>query len=99
MFLTKPIEVKLIQYNRDTDSVYDDEDKKETIIKAVFQNVDMSIRFGEYSIPEAIGYFILGVVDAKEGDQIVYDNHTYTILKVFDKWQFGKKVNIVVAVK
>ena len=91
----------LIQYNRnDEDSIYDDEDKKELDIVVCPYNVDQAIRFGIYTIPEATGYFIIkSKVDVREGDQIIFNNQEYTILKVQDNWIWNKLANISIAVK
>lgn len=101
MFLTNGLNAKLIQYNRNTSSsYYDDQDKQQINIKVIPYNVDMKINFGNYSVPEATGYFILRRnVNVKEGDQLIYNNKTYTILKVMDNWLYNRIENIGVAVK
>ena len=97
MFITKP-KIATILRKRSSD-YYDDGTTSSEVIKVVPYNVDMAIRFGIVTIPEATGYFITKMIDAKEGDQIVCDGHTYTILKVSDRWQFNKIVNLEIAVK
>ena len=91
----------LIQYNRnDEESVYDDQDKKELDIVVCPYNVDQAIRFGIYTVPEATGYFIIkSKVDVREGDQLIFKNHEFTILKVQDNWLWNKVANISIAVK
>ena len=91
----------LIQYNRnDENSIYDDEDKKELDIVVCPYNVDQAIRFGIYTMPEATGYFIIkSKVDVREGDQLIFNNQEYTILKVQDNWIWNKLANISIAVK
>ena len=82
----------LIQYNRNEDeSVYDDQDKRELDIVVCPYNVDQAIRFGIYTVPEATGSFIIRRhVDIKEGDQIVINDKTFTILKWADKWLYNR---------
>ena len=100
MFLTNGIQATLIQYNRNTSSYYDDQDKQTISIKVIPYNADQSISFGNYSVPEATGYFILRRnTDVKEGDQLVFKGRTYTILKVMDNWLYNRIENIGVAVK
>lgn len=92
MFLVRGFKAKLIQYNRNgTSLAYDDEDKQEIDIEVIPYNVDDSIRFGTYTEPEATGNFMLRRnVDIKEGDQIVIDNKTFTIVKWADKWIYNR---------
>ena len=87
MFLVNGHKAKLIQFNRNGKSLaYDDEDKQSIEIKVIPYNVDDSINFGTYSVPEATGYFMVRRnIDVKEGDQIEYNNRIYTILKVAEK--------------
>lgn len=101
MFLVNGIKVKLIQFNRNNvNSIYDDEDKQEITIKVCPYNVDNTINFGTYSVPEASGYFITQrKYDVKEGDQIKFQDKIYTILRVMDGWQFNRIENYVLAVK
>jgi hypothetical protein len=100
MFLTNGMKAELIQFNRNTSSYYDDQDKQSIEIKVIPYNADQTISFGNYSVPEATGYFILRRdVDVKEGDQLVFKGRTYTILKVMDNWLYNRIENIGVAVK
>lgn len=92
----------LVQFNRtnDDENIYDDQDTKELDIVVCPYNVDQAIRFGIYTIPEATGYFIIkSKVDVREGDQIIFNNEKYTILKVQDNWIWNKIANISIAVK
>jgi hypothetical protein len=53
-----------------------------------------------YTVPEATGYFIVKRnTDIREGDQIVFRNKTYTVLKLSDNWIFNRVESIEVAVK
>lgn len=97
MFITKPKTATLLK--KRSSEYYDDETTEKVQIKVVPYNVDMAVRFGIVTIPEATGYFITKMIDAKEGDQVRYDSHTYTILKVSDLWQFNKITNLVLGVK
>ena len=100
MFLTNGMKAELIQFNRNTSSYYDDQDKQSIEIKVIPYNADQSISFGSYSVPEATGYFILRRdTNVKEGDQLVFRGRTYTILKVMDNWLYNRIENIGVAVK
>ena len=106
MFLVSGIKATLRQFNRiDNDSVYDDQNYKETTIKCCPYNVDQAIRFGIYTVPEATGYYqVPRWVDVREGDQIIlqgkYSNGiVHTILKVQDEWIFNRVENYIIAVK
>jgi hypothetical protein len=92
MFLVNGHKAKLIQFNRNGESLaYDDEDKQSIEIKIIPYNMDDSINFGTYSVPEATGYFMIRRnIDVKEGDQIEYNNRIYTILKVAEKWIYNR---------
>lgn len=96
MFLTNGFSAKLIKYNRTPNEYnlnipYDDEDKQEVNIKVIPYNIDNGINFGTYTTPEATGYFMLRrEVDVKEGDEILFENKTYSILKVADKWIYNR---------
>ena len=68
----------LIQNNRGSSSIYDDQDKKQVPIKVCPYNVDQAVRFGVYTIPEAKGYFIVkSKVDIREGDEIAMADLKY----------------------
>ena len=100
MFNVNGIPAVLVQNNRSTSSYYDDQDKTEVNIVACPYNVDITDRFGMYTVPEAEGYFILKhCVDVKEGDQLIMGGRTFSILKVKDNWIWNKIVNYTVAVK
>lgn len=100
MFNVNGFQATLIQNNRGESQYYDDQDKTEVQIKVCPYNVDMSVRFGTYTVPEATGYFIVKAnTDVKEGDQLVIDGRTFSILKVQDDWIWNKIANIILAVK
>ena len=102
MFNVNGFKATLVQNNRTTtsDDYYDDQDKKEVEIKVCPYNVDQSIRFGEYTVPEATGYFIVKAgIDVKEGDELIINEHTYSILDIQDNWIWNKVANIILAVK
>ena len=101
MFLTNGMKATLIQNNRSNDnSPYDDQDKRSVDIVVCPYNVDQAVRFGVYTVPEAKGYFILkNTVDVKEGDQLVFNDITYSILDVQDNWIWNKIANYIIAVK
>lgn len=103
MFLVNGMNATLIQYNRTKskgNDIYDDEDTKTTNIVLCPYNSDMSINFGKYTVPDASGYFIIKrATDVKEGDQIEYEGHTYTILDVRDNWIWNRIESYTVAVK
>jgi hypothetical protein len=102
MFNVNGFKAKLIQNNRTTldNDYYDDQNKNEIDIKVCPYNVDQSVRFGIYSVPEATGYFIVkSNTPVKEGDQLVIGDTTYSILKVQDDWIWNKVANIILAVK
>lgn len=100
MFLVNGMKAILIQYNRKESGYYDDEDKQSKVIKVIPYSVDDAIRFGIYTVPEATGYFIVRrKTDIKEGDQIIWRNKTYTVLKVQDNWLYNRIESLEVAVK
>lgn len=102
MFNVNGFKATLVQNNRTTDELdyYDDQNKKQVEIKVCPYNVDQSIRFGEYTTPEATGYFITKAnVDVEEGDELIINGYTYSILKVQDDWIWNKVANIILAVK
>ena len=102
MYNVNGLPATLIQNNRtaDYDSVYDDQDKKEVDVVVCPYNVDQSVRFGIDTVPEATGYFVLkNTVDVKEGDQLVFNDETYSILDVQDNWIWNKIANYTIAVK
>ena len=100
MFNVNGMKAVLIQNNRNESEYYDDQDKQQVNIKVCPYNSNQSIRFGIDTIPEATGYFIVkSKVPVEEGDQLVFQGRTYSILKVQDNWLWNKKVNITIAVK
>lgn len=102
MFNVNGFKAVLVQNNRDTDEnvYYDDQDKKQVNIKVCPYNVDQTVKFGTYTVPEATGYFICKAgIDVREGDELIISNHTYSILKVQDDWIWNKVANIILAVK
>lgn len=100
MFNVNGTPAVLIQNNRGTSSVYDDQDKTQVNVVCCPYNVDMTDRFGMYTVPEAEGYFILKhCVDVKEGDELIIAGRKFSILKVKDNWIWNKIVNFTVAVK
>ena len=92
MFLVNGFAAKLVQYNRNGKSLaYDDEDIQKINIKLIPYNVDDTVNFGTYTVPEATGSFMIRRnVDIKEGDQIEYNNKVYTVLKVAEKWIYNR---------
>jgi hypothetical protein len=102
MFNVNGFKATLVQNNRTTNDLdyYDDQNKKEIEIKVCPYNVDQTIKFGEYTTPEATGYFITKAnVEVQEGDELIINGHTYSILKVQDDWIWNKVANIILAVK
>lgn len=100
MFNVNGMWATLVQNNRNTSAIYDDQDKSTINIKVCPYNVDQAIRFGIYTIPEATGYFIVKKdVDIKEGDQIEIQGRYYSVLQVNDNWEWNKIANKSVAVK
>lgn len=100
MFNVNGMKATLIQNNRNQSSVYDDQDKQEVQIKVCPYNVDQSVKFGIYTVPEATGYFIVKAnTPVEEGDQLIIGGRTYSILKVQDDWIWNKVANIILAVK
>lgn len=90
----------LVKNNRNASSVYDDQDKQEEQIVCCPYNVDQAVKFGIYTVPEATGYFVLkNTSDVREGDQLIFNNKEYSILKVQDNWIWNKLANYSVAVK
>ena len=105
MFLVNGMKATLIKYNRpqeegDSTGVYDDEyTTTEDIVLCPFSQ-DIRVAFGTYTVPEAEGFYIVKrATDIKEGDQITFQNKTFTVLKVKDNWIFNRIENYTVAVK
>lgn len=100
MYNINGLPATLIQNNRNESEYYDDQDKQEVPIKVCPYNVDMTVKFGEYTVPEATGYFIVKRnTPVKEGDQLILDGKTFSILKVHDNWIWNKVANLILAVK
>lgn len=100
MFNVNGINAVLVQNNRNESEVYDDQDKQEINIKVCPYNVDQTVRFGIYTVPEATGYFIVKAnTPVKEGDQLIIGGKTFSIIKIQDDWIWNKVANIILAVK
>ena len=105
MFLINGIKCTLRQFNRnETNNPYDDQDYKDVSIKCCPYDVDQTIVFGTYTVPEATGYYQLPRwVDVREGDQLIFKTKTreivHTVLSVQDEWLFNRIENYIVAVK
>lgn len=91
----------MIKYNRtETNSIYDDQSQPPILIKVCPYDISDGVRFGLYTVPEAKGYFqVKRTVDIREGDQIVFQGKTYTVLDVQDNWIYNRVENKVLAVK
>ena len=101
MFITNSMSATLLKRNRNGDTgVYDDEYITEETIEICPYNEDTAISFGNDTVAEARGYFIVKrTADIKEGDQIIFNGETYSVIKVKDNWIWNKIVNFTVAVK
>lgn len=100
MFNVNGMRAILVQNNRGKSDYYDDQDKKQVKVKVCPYNADMSVRFGTYTVPEAKGYFIVkSKTPVKEGDQLIFDGRTFSIIDVRDNWVWNKLANIIIAVK
>jgi len=100
MFNVNGMSATLVQNNRTTSGIYDDQDKIQVDIKVCPYNVDQAVKFATYTIPEAKGYFIVKKgTDIKEGDVILFRGHNYSVLQVDDNWVWNKIANIGVWVK
>lgn len=100
MFNVNGMSAILVQNNRNTSEYYDDQDKQQVNIKVCPYNADMSVRFGTYTVPEAKGYFIVkSKTPVKEGDQLIFEGRTFSIIDVKDEWIWNKLANIIIAVK
>lgn len=91
----------LRQFNRDDDNeIYDDESYKDKDIKIVPYKMDDTIKFGISSYSEATGFFQIDRrIDVLEGDQVIFQNKKYTVLKLADSWLFGRIENKIAYVK
>lgn len=100
MFLTKGMKATLIKHNENFSGVYDDEYTNTYPITLCPYNQDVRVAFGVYTIPEAEGYFIVkSNANIEEGDEIVFNKKTYSVIKVKDNWIWNKIVNYTIAVK
>lgn len=100
MFNVNGFKAILIQNNRGESDYYDDQDKREVKIKLCPYNADISVKFGINTIPEAKGYFIVkSKTPIKEGDQIIFEGRTLSVIEVRDEWIWNKLANIIIAVK
>lgn len=101
MFLANGKKATLIKYNRSDDgNYYDDTNKISKLIKVIPFKADDLIKFGLSSCSEATGFFqVRRTEDIRPGDQIIFKNHTYTIIKLSDAWLFGRVENLIVYVK
>ena len=100
MFNTNGMTATLIQKNRSASGIYDDQVENWITIKVCPYNVDQAVKFATYTIPEATGYFIVkSKTPVKEGDQLIFGNHTFSIIDVRDNWIWNKIANIGLIVK
>lgn len=100
MFNVNGMSATLVQNNRNTSTYYDDQDKQTVSIKVCPYNVDVKDRFGEYTVAEASGYFIVKAnTPVREGDQLIIADKTFSIIEVKDDWIWNKVANIILAVK
>lgn len=101
MFNVTGISATLIQRGRNSsDSIYTDGDTQTVSVRLCPYNVNQGISFGRDTIAQASGYFVVPRgTDIKEGDQLTFDNHTFSVLEVQDNWLFNRVENIRVAVK
>lgn len=101
MFNVNGMKAVLIQNNRNANvGYYDDQDKQEVNIKVCPYNVDMAVRFGIVTVPEATHYFIVKAnTPVKVGDQIQFEGRLFSVLDVKDNWIWNKVANIVLGVK
>jgi len=92
MFLVNGMKAKLVQRNRNGKSLaYDDEDMKTIDISVIPYNVDDEVSFGTYTEPNAVGSFMIRRnVDIKEGDEIIWNNRTYSVVRLADKWIYNR---------
>ncbi len=101
MMLANGKRAMLRQFNRDDNNeIYDDENYAEKTIKIVPYKMEDAIKFGISSYPEATGFFQVDRrIDVLEGDQVIFNNKKYTILKLEDAWLFGRTENKIAYVK
>ena len=102
MFNVNGIPAILVQNNRTTtqDDYYDDQNKAEVDIVLCPYNADMSVKFGENTVKEAKGYFIVKAdTPVKVGDELKIGDDTFSIIDLQDNWVWNKVANITLAVK
>ena len=101
MYLVNGLKAKLKQYNREEElSVYDDTRYSDINIKLCPYNVKNGIHYDIVTTPEATGYYtVKRNVDVREGDQVVFNNKTYTILEVTPNYIFNKIENQIISVR
>ena len=102
MFNVNGIPAILIQNNRDTsvNAYYDDQDKQEVNIVLCPYNADVSDVFGVDTVAEAKGYFIVKAeTPVNEGDQIIINDETFSVIGLKDNWIWNKVVNKTLAIK
>lgn len=100
MFNTNGLSAILVQNNRGTSTYYDDQDKTEIEIKVCPYNQDQIVRFGIDTTSDAKGYFIVKKdTPVREGDQLIFNDKTYSIIEVRDNWLWNKIANIILIVK
>lgn len=101
MFLVNGKLATLRAFNReDNNSVYDDQNYTDSTIKVCPYGADDVIKFGVDTVNEATGYYMVKrTYNVLQGDQIIFNNRKYTVLKVQDMWIFNRIENKMLAVK
>lgn len=101
MMLANGKKAILRQFNRDDDNeIYDDESYKDKPIKIIPYKMEDTIKFGISSYPEAKGFLQIDRrIDISEGDQVIFRNKKYTVLKLTDVWLFGRIESKIAYVK
>ena len=105
MILMNTQKATLIKRNRLNSGIFDDEDMQISTIKVVPYTVDIAVRFGAYTIPEATGYFQVGrsvdiqFVGKFLNTDLDLTKRTLSVIKVEDAWLFNRVEYKWVAVK
>ena len=101
MMLANGKKATLRMFNRDEyDEIYDDELFKDKPIKVVPYKADDLINFDISTCSEATGFFQIDRrIYVQSGDQIIFNNKKYTVLKLEDSWLFGRVENKIAYVK
>nr|DAL31255.1 MAG TPA_asm: hypothetical protein [Caudoviricetes sp.] len=112
MFLVNGQKAILRQFNRCSNAnPFDDQNYRDIPIKVCPYNVDVTIKFGIYTHPEATGFYqVPRYVDIQQGDQIIlygrnrpddvsFEKETHTVIEVKDSWLFNRVENKSVIVK